>query len=295
MYIRVITIAFILFSFPYSILAAEQTTKSIAQQTPTVLSIIPALAEPGTKIIMSGSNFGTDSKVFLGSVYISASTINDKIVEFTIPENLSAGVYALYLQRKDGSTSRPYNFTITPLRPILNSLSPDSIQSCNSGREREIVTNGKNFSEISKLFFDGVVIPSSLQSPDAISFTVPQVSGGLHQVTIKNSPDNASVTMGLMIESKPEISHVTIGNEFVNYYELIIEGKNFQQNSTLLVDGSKIGSKGEDLAAREKVIYMGCKKLIYQRHPYSPTTKEFRLQAVNQGGEGSQVVIVNAP
>lgn len=284
---------------PCSVFAAERAvTKPIQQkpqQSPTVLSIIPAQAEPGTKIIMSGSHFGSNPKAFLGNTEIAANTLDEKNIEFTIPGNLQAGVYALYLQRKDGVTSRPYNFTVLSIRPVLSSLSPESIPSCNIGKDREIIARGKNFIESSQLFFDGMVLPSTFQSQDAISFTPPQVSGGLHQVSIKNSPDNSSVTVGLMIETRPEISHVAIGSEFVNFYELIIEGRNFQQSTTILVDGIKIGSKGDDLAAREKVIYMGCTKLIYQRHPYSPATKEFRLQVVNPGGDGSQVVTVSAP
>lgn len=287
----------LLFSTPLPAVAAENTTKAVSnqQQVPSVLSIIPAQGEPGTKITMSGHNFGTDTVVFLGSIPIRATIFAGTTLEFFIPNDFKEGVYALYLQRKNGISGRPYNFTVSPLRPILNSLSPESIPSCNAGKEREITAKGKNFTESSQLFFDGMMIGSRFQSAESISFTVPQVAGGLHQITVKNSPENSSVTMGLMIETRPEISHVTIGNEFVNYYELIVEGKNFQQNSTLLVDGNKIGTKGEDLGAREKVIYMGCTKLIYQRHPYSPTIKEFRLQAVNSGGDGSQVVTVNAP
>jgi hypothetical protein len=49
------------------------------------------------------------------------------------------------------------------------------------------------------------------------------------------------------------------------------------------------------MAEREKLIYSDCMKLIYQRHPYSPVNKDFRLQVVNSGGEGSQVITVTAP
>jgi hypothetical protein len=267
-----------------------------AQDTaPAILSIIPAQAEPGDKVTIFGSNFGEQISAFLGSVEIPARVIDAKQVEFTIPQ-LDAGLYALYLKRGDGVVGRAYNFSVLPQRPVLSALSPDRIGSCAQGEERDVTAVGRNFGETSLLFFDNASIKSRLVSPTAIAFRVPQVAGGLHQVMVKNSPENASVPLALEIETKPEISQVTKGDENVNYYELIIDGKNYQQNSALYVDGQRVGGiGGQDAAAREKVIYIDCGRLIYQRYPYSPVVKDFRLQVVNPGNEGSQVVNVSAP
>ena len=102
--------------------------------------------------------------------------------------------------------------------------------------------------------------------------------------------------MALTIETKPEVNQFTVGNEFVNYYELIIEGKNFQQNSSIYVDGQRIGGRGgQEVTERERLIFIDCNRLIYQRFPYSPVKKDFRIQVINPGGEGSQVVNVTEP
>jgi hypothetical protein len=99
-----------------------------------------------------------------------------------------------------------------------------------------------------------------------------------------------------MIETRPEIAQVQIGSQYVNYYDLVIVGRNFQQNSSVYVDGQKIGGQGgQDLAEREKLIYVDCTKLIYQRHPYSPVNKDFRILVMNPGGEASQPISVSAP
>jgi len=263
--------------------------------SPAILSIIPAQAEPGGKITVFGSNFGEQISAFLGSVEIPAKVTDGKQVEFVIPP-LDAGLYALYLKRGDGVVGRAYNFSVLPLRPVLNALTPDRISSCAQGAELDVTAVGRNFGETTFLLFDNASIKSRVVSPEAIVFRVPQVPGGLHQVIVKNSPDNASVPLALEIETKPEISQVTKGTENVNYYELIIEGKNFQQNSALYVDGQRVGgNSGQDAAAREKAIFIDCTRLIYQRFPYSPVVKEFRLQVVNPGNEGSQVVNVSAP
>ncbi|MEI7816057.1 MAG: IPT/TIG domain-containing protein [Desulfuromonadales bacterium] len=262
----------------------------------TILSIIPAQSEPGSKVVLSGSGFGELASIYLGSTEIPTRVTNASQAEFTVPQHLEAGLYALYLKRSDGITGKSYNFTVIPVRPVLISLQPATISSCAVGKEREITARGKKFGESSLLYFNGSVLSSSLISPEYISFSVPNVSGGLHQVQVKNSPENSSVPLAISVETKPEIGQITVENEHVNFYEISITGKNFTQNSSVYVDGRQIGGRGGlDMAEREKLIYMDCTKLIYQRHPYSPVNKDFRLQVVNPGGEGSQVITVTAP
>ncbi len=262
----------------------------------TILSIIPAQAEPGAKVMLSGSGFGESVTVYVGSVEIPARLASAKQAEFTIPSNMEAGLYALYLKRSDGAIGRSYNFTILPVRPVLSSLQPAVINSCATGKEREVIARGSNFSDASMLFLNGAALASTLISSESIAFVVPTVPGGLHQVQVRNAPENSSVPQTLAIETKPEIGQVTIGNEYVNFYELIVTGKNFNQNSSVYVDGKQIGGQGgQDMAEREKLIYIDCSKLIYQRHPYSSVNKDFRLQVVNPGSDGSQVITVTAP
>jgi len=278
---------------PSTTAAAPAPTAAAA---PAILSIIPAQAEPGGKVMMFGSGFGAQASAYLGSVEIPSRVTDGRQAEFTIPQQLDPGLYALYLKRSDGAASRPYNFTILPQRPVLNGLSPDMLSSCSQGVDREVTARGQNFLETSQLVFDGAVLKSRYVSSDALTFVVPDVSGGLHQVLVRNSPENSSVALGLMIETRPEIAQVMIGNQYVNYYELVIVGRNFQQNSSVYVDGQKIGGQGgQDLAEREKLIYVDCTKLVYQRHPFSPVDKDFQILVMNPRGEASQTINVTAP
>ncbi|MHB8122831.1 MAG: IPT/TIG domain-containing protein [Desulfuromonadaceae bacterium] len=261
-----------------------------------ILSVIPAQAEPGVKVTLSGGGFGENPAVFLGSVEVAARVVGEKQIEFIVPLKLEAGLYAFYVKRSDGTTSRTYNFTVLPVRPVLSSLHPGRISICAAGKEREVIASGSHFGATTMLFFNGAVLGSTLISPESILFTVPTVPGGLYHVLVKNSPANSSVPLTLAVETRPEIGYVTVGSEHVNFYELIISGTNFNQNSSLYVDGVQLGGRGgQDLVDREKLIYVDCTKLIYQRHPYSPVNKDFRLQVVNAGGEGSQVITVSAP
>jgi hypothetical protein len=243
-----------------------------------------------------GSGFGTAASAFLGSVEIPSRVTDGKQLEFNVPAQLEPGLYAFYLRRSDGVTSRPYNFNVLPLRPVLSSLSSDQLGSCAAGKEREVIARGQNFSEQTLLLFDGAGIKRRIVSSEVLSFYVPQVAGGLHQIAVQNQSDQPSVPLALVIETKPEISQVTVGNDYVSYYELIIYGKNFQQNSSIYVDGQRVGGRGgQEVSEREQLVYVDCSRLVYQRHPYSSANKDFRIQVVNQGAEASQVVNVTAP
>jgi hypothetical protein len=277
--------------------AAEQSQRLSAKTipVPAILSIIPAQAEPGSKVMIFGSGFGDRISAYLGSVEIPARVTDGKQLEFSVPA-LNAGLYSLYLIRGDGATGRAYNFTVLPLRPVLNELSPDQINACAEGKNRDITAVGEHFTENSLLLFDGAVIKSRVVSSESIDFTVPQITGGLHQVMVRNGQDNASVTVALAIETKPEINQITVGNEYVNYYEVVIGGRNFQQNSSIYVDGHRLGGHGGlETGDRDRLVYIDCTTLLYLRYPYSQVTKDFRIQVINPDNEASRVVNVSAP
>ena len=276
----------------------------------TILSIIPAQGEPETSVTLSGSGFTEKTVAFLGNTAAPTDVLNPKQLAFDIP-NLPPGLYALFLRNADGTTSRTYNFNLLPPKPVVYSLSPDTILYCAPDKEREVVIAGRNFQDRSQVLFDGAAIRGRFNSRESLSFTAPRVAAGLHQVQVKNQGDTLSGAQGLFIDARPEIDSVTAADEFVNYYNLVIGGRNFQQDSTLVVseerDQDQTGTQGTiaevkrlrsgtaNASERERLIYVNCGQIIYQRYPYSTTLKNYKVQVVNPGGEESSVVQVSAP
>jgi len=262
--------------------------------TLSVLSIIPAQGEPGMTVTLNGTGFTEATTAFLGSHELPTEVVGGKILTLVLPD-LPSGVYALYLKREDGTTSKAYNFVLQPQKPVATSLFPDTVSSCAAGREREVVLSGANFQTGARVLLDGAAIGSRFISASAIAFLAPQIAPGLHQVQVRNPSDALSGALALFLDSRPEIQSVAVGNEYVSYYELIITGRNFQQTSTLVVDGNRVGTGMQVVGEREQLIYQGCNQLLYQRHPYDPSLKSIRLQVVNQGGEESNVFSMSAP
>jgi len=275
-----------------------------------VLSIIPAQGEPGTTITLYGSGFTPQTIVFLANTEIAAVVAGPQQLTFEVPR-LDAGLYALYLKREDGATSRPYNFSVLAVRPVVDSLSPDTVYACAAGINRDVTISGDNFKKTSQVIFDGSIIRHKYISAASLAFSVPQIAGGLHQVQVRNPDDALSGVVGLIIDARPEITSVNRGEEFVNYYDLIIEGRNFQQDSSLVVmeeksleenpsklavDVKRIGTGSASSTEREQLIFINCNRVVYQRHPYSSTPKNFSVQVINPGNSGeSSVISVSAP
>ncbi|HEY5975456.1 MAG TPA: IPT/TIG domain-containing protein [Geobacteraceae bacterium] len=287
--------------------AAEVTAGRPA--TLAVLSIIPAQGEPGMNVTVTGSGFTDQTVAYLANQELPTEVIGQGQLVFTVPQ-LAAGQYAFFLKRENGVTSHAYAFTIVPARPSVEYLNPDKIPACASNFDREVTIYGESFQAESQLLLDGAAIRSRFLSSGAISFAVPQLPGGMHQVQVRNPGDMISGALALMIDTRPEINSVNQGENNVNYYNLIIEGRNFQQNSTVVimeehsytlseqaptVDVKRLGTGLSGGAERDRTMYVNCNKIIYQRYPYSPVTKSFQLQVLNPGGEESPTVWVSAP
>jgi len=279
--------------------AAPQTAqtspaKPLQPAPPAVLSIIPAQGEPGINVILSGTGFTETTSAWLGTVEVRTRLLGPEQLSFELPQ-LSAGLYALFLKNNTGLTSKTYSFNVQPRKPVASAVTPEVITACAQDRDREVTVRGRNFGEDSSVLFDGAAIRSRFVSPEGLTFLVPPVAGGLHNIQVKNADETTSGTIALMIDARPEISSVTTGTEAVNYYELHLRGKNFQQGSTVIVDGRRVGTGIANPGDRDRVIYMDCGHLIYQRYPYDPTAKELRLQVVNSTGEQSSAISVSAP
>lgn len=275
--------------------AAPVSRASKPPHTPVnILSIIPAQGEPGINVTLYGSGFSEGTTVFLGNTQIPAQVFGQKQLSFEIP-GLDPGLYALYLRTKDGGASKIYNFTVLAQKPVVLSITPDKIYACDSGGSREVQVAGKNFQPGSMIMFDGAAIKSRVSSPETASFTAPDVQPGLHQVQVKNPGDTYSTVMALFIDAKPEIESISQGSEYVNYYNLVISGRNFLPNSSLIVDGTRLSTLSPTPAGKEKMIYVNCNQMIYERYPYDTTPKNIRIQVLNPGGESSSVFQITAP
>lgn len=276
--------------------ACGQQPKTREDRTapPAILSIIPSQAEPGMNVTLYGSGFTDTTRAFMGNTEAATIIDSPKQLSFEIPD-MAPGLYGLYLRRDDGAISKVYRFSVTPRTPSVTAVSPDRVYACNDTGAREVQISGDNFQAGSQVLFDGAVIKSRFSSSESLSIVAPQVAGGLHTIQVKNPGGTLSSSIGIFIDSKPEITGISQGEYYVNYYNLIIDGRNFQSNSTVVVEGKSMTPSSVNWADRENVVYVSCNRIIYRRHPYSSDIKNFTVQVINSNGETSSVMQVSAP
>jgi hypothetical protein len=277
---------------PGSTEASRGKETSSRETEVSILSIIPAQGETGSSVTLYGNGFTSGTTAYLGTARVATTVVGPRQLEFEIP-SVPPGLYALYVQREDGALSRTYTFSILAPKPAAVSLSTDSVYACASGTDRDVTVSGRNFVQGSRVLFDGAAVRTVYNSPESVMFTVPGLQGGLHQIQVKNPDDSVSGSLALFINPKPEIRSVRQGDDRVSDYDLVIEGINFQQGSTVVVDGRRL--TGGVYIDRDRILYMDCTKIVYERHPYDTTAKTIRIQIVNPGGEESAVIQVNTP
>jgi len=256
------------------------------------LSIAPTQAEPEALVSITYGGEMRGARILLGGDELSFQQLEERKLTFTVPAGKMPGQYALTVRSVEG-ISRSYAFTVLPLKPLVTKIEPDRITACRHNGVQHVVVYGKNFTDTSQVVFDGAALSSKYISSESLSFALPKVAGGLHQVAVKNAHEIAT-PVGLQMITAPAISSVAIGDDRVSSYDLVLEGENFQQNSIVIANGNQISSSS-DMQAGGQLTYIDCNRIVYQRRPYSSTRQELRIQVVNPGGEISQIYVVSAP
>jgi hypothetical protein len=278
----------------YSTTVDSIFSKKQVQETKktTFVSITPTRAEPGELVILTYTGEIRGSKILLGGDEVAFQVMEGNKISFTLPNEYMPGQYALTL-KADNGTSRSYAFTVLPLKPIITRIRPNTINTCDINELKDVIIHGKNFLESSQVIFDGTTISSSFISSKQLRFIIPKVAGGLHQVSVKNA-NEVTIPTAFQIISAPAISSVTIGENRVSSYDLVIEGANFQQNSVVIANGAQI-STSTDMQAGGQLTYIDCNKIVYQRRPYSSDSQVLRIQVINPAGEISRIFVISAP
>lgn len=279
-----------------------------------ITSVSPGLVSPGDAVTVAGGPFTLEARVVLGNRAIQPTAVSEGRLIFTVPP-LEEGEYAL--QVRDGGEISPQSFVlrIAAADPLIDSLIPSNIDVCASEGEREVAVNGRHFQPGATLLLEGNTIASSRLSSESISFTPPALAAGVYGIQVANPGGGQSVPHSLYVNDVPEILNVYIGEESVTYYQLVIEGKNFFFNSTLLINEYPVGFF--DQPPQQRVIrqqsatsdpdklpspsqsdnfrFVDCGILIYNRYPYTTQPKNISLKVINPDGKTSSTWDLSVP
>jgi hypothetical protein len=273
-----------------------------------ITAVAPGTVSPDSIVTVSGGPFQPNVRVILGGQSIVPKVVGDRQLVFSVPP-LEEGEYSLFVQQGEESSGKAFTLRIVFPPPRITSINPTNIDECSSEAQRQVVVVGENFQPGANLLLDNGAIPHSQSGGQTITFTAPALPAGIYGVQVVNSDGRRSLPHSLWFNNVPEITSVTQGQDFTTYYQLIISGKNFQFNSTLVVNEYPIDTpdvppqqrsipvrrQGMSIGVGDNVFFTGCDTLVYNRYPTSSQIKQLTLQVINPDGRATSAYTLSAP
>lgn len=280
-----------------------------------VVSLAPTRGGPGTLVAVSGGPFSSTTQPFLGDHYVAPLHILENRLEFTVPY-LPPGNYLLTIQDDAAVAEQSFQFEVTAPSPQITGLNPRNLDVCRSESEQQLEVSGHNFLDGAVLLIDNIAVPTRIIGPTRLEATLQGFQQpGVYGVLVRNPDGATSLPHSLWIDSIPEISSVGQGAESLEYYEVIIHGKNFLPNSILVVKEpedrviglayrqfslaarSRSVSGGVPVATpqRERVEFVDCRTLIYYRYPSITQRMPLGFVVINPDGHKTDMHYADLP
>lgn len=259
-----------------------------------ISSVYPPVVAVGTPVTVIGGPFSSDVRIDLGGRQLRPRSIGTRQLVFVTPQ-LPAGEYALFLREGAQTSKQTFSLRIELPPPAIASISPSNLDVCSTAEQRRVSLRGDYIQPGAQLLLDGSVVPFHRENEQSFSFTPPPLRAGSYGLQVINPDGKKSLPHTLWFSSLPQIESVSEGENFVNYYQVVIRGKNFFHNSVLLINEYPGGF--EDQPPSQRVIpaqggaafsgdnarqrqsaslsYQDCHTLIYNRYP--PTGQAMRL------------------
>lgn len=280
-----------------------------------VVSLAPSRGAPGTLVAVSGGPFSAATQPFLGRHYVAPLHILENHLEFTVP-SLPPGNYVLKVQDDTSIAEQTFQFEVMAPVPRIAELSPGNIDLCRLDAEQQLEVDGHNFMPEAVLLVNNVAVPTTVIEPTRLEARLQGFQQpGVYGVVVRNPDGATSLPHSLWINNLPEITSIEQGAEFLEYYEVVIHGKNFMSNSILVVkepEDSVIGqayrqfsfvarqrnvSEGMSVVApqTDRLIFVDCQTLIYYRYPAISQTKSLGFMVLNPDGRKTDMFYANLP
>jgi len=259
-------------------------------------SLQPAVAAPGGLVTLGGNDWPEDFRLLIGEAAVSAERLSASEVRFRVPE-LPPGDYAISVASEGRKlpTTTSFILKVLDLPPLIDSVTPEEIPFCSGLDRQEIVLIGRNFAPGATPLLDDSALAVKSRSQGSITVLLPSVPAGLHKLQVVNPDGQKSMSTTLSVDQRPVIENIEIGTDQVVTYPIRIIGKNFSPHSKLILNGTAITNRSDDIVAgNDRITYLNCTTLLYQRYPVTGQAKDLTFQVLNSDGQVSNVVTVSA-
>lgn len=259
-----------------------------------IRSISPSSAEPGAAIAVTGGPFSPTADILFGGEVVPPESVEQTRILFRVPD-LTEGDYLVLVREEEQVSPQGFIVRLMAPTPWISSLEPTRLEECSEDFERQITISGRGFAAGAQVLVNQAAVPSTSVSPERIIVTLPELKSGLHRIQIANPSGKQSLAHNVQISGIPEITSAVMGADQINYYELILMGRNFKFGSRLLVNGEMIRDLAGQRPGSEYVQVVDCRTLHYMRYPVTREPRSVTLQIINPDGAQSAPFSVTIP
>ncbi len=220
----------------------------VSPQPPTISSMSPTSALPGSLVYIYGTNFNQGIFVALDGAYgqtITPTLISDTSISFVVPSNISMGTHTVQVSEKASNfpLSNAVNLNVVSSQnPTISSMSPTS--AFVGGSVHIYGTNFTNKTYISVNNGSQTITPNSI-SPTAITFSVPSnLSVGSHTIQVGETgsglPLSNPVYLTVVSASQnPTISSISPTSNILQGSTVYVSGTNFSDKTYVYIDNGR--------------------------------------------------------
>ena len=255
-------------------------------------SVTPEEIYPNTTITIRG-NFDTENLIILlGKEELKFNQIDKEHITLTMPQNIDPAIYFInFFNKLNKNILASIPIKISKPKPSIFEYEPKFLEYCSENKNIQI--RGENLNFIKHIFINGQEIENYEKSN---SFIIINLYDSLH------------------LNTKPEIEDAFISNNFFNYYEITIRGKNFVNGSKLFVNNIEINEKSSN--AYDGIYFFGqqyinkrqsttllhdtfyissCDTIILTRYPFTRDDKILKILIESPTGKKSSEFVISAP
>lgn len=248
-------------------------------------AVSPSSGYPGTVVTLAGGPFAEGSVVIVGDQRLAANRLSSARLSFVVP-GVPPGDYLLAVEAAGERSPSSFVLHIMQPPPRIERLDPATLDLCAANAQR-VTVGGSHFQAGAVLLFDGAAIASEQQGEGGLTFVLPGVKAGLHQVQLVNPDGQKSFPRAFSVNGAPVVDDVQFGDDRIVEYELVLRGRNFAAGARVVLNGAP--------AERDSLRQDDCMTLVYVRRPLVRAARELSLQVVNGDGERSNLYRITAP
>lgn len=283
-----------------------------------IYSIKPEEIQSNSIVDIYG-NFDTETlSIFLGKQELKYRIVSQEHLSITIPSNLEPAIYYInFFDSKTGKFIMGVPVKVARPKIKIDRFQPKFLDFCDENRIVEII--GENLDIIKYAYVNGYEIDTFEKSNIQIKMKLPEsffLSLNQNYITITLYDENKNLLelLNIPVNTKPEIESAVILNNFFNYYEIHIKGKNFIGGSKLYVNNIEINQRyskifegiyifGQQYVTKPQSTTMlhdsffieDCNSIILTRYPFSSEEKQLKIQIESPSGQRSQEFLISAP